>query len=71
LPVRWPSGSRASGQVSGDDHRRELSTFVGRAFDAQDLLERAAFVPESEPTALAGAARVVAAAPRPLRPAEI
>lgn len=66
----------------GVNHRREarslavdlgrgLSEFLVRVEDARALLEGAAFVPEGEPTPLSGVARVVAAAPRPLRPGEI
>ena len=66
----------------GTDHRRdarsfavetgrELSAFIARALDAKDLLERAAFIPEREPSPLSGVARVIASAPRPLRPGEV
>jgi hypothetical protein len=62
---------RGEARSFATDAGRELSAFLRRAFDAQELLERAAFVPEGDPTPLAGVARVVAAAPRPLRPGEI
>jgi len=41
--------------------------FVVRATECEAMLERAAFVPEGEPTQLARVARVVATAPHPVR----
>ena len=53
------------------DTSRELGAFLNQAFEARALLERTAFVPVGDPTPLAGVARVVAAAPRPVRPIDI
>jgi hypothetical protein len=75
LYVYWRSergvGHRREVRSFAADAGRDISVFLTRAFDASELLERAAFVVEGDPTPLSGVARVVAAAPRPLRPGDI
>jgi PIN domain len=75
LYAYWQSergvGQRRDARSFAVEAGRDLSVFIGRALDARDLLERAAFIPEREPTPLSAVARLVASAPRPLRPGEI
>jgi hypothetical protein len=75
LHAYWQSqrgvGQRREARSLAADAGRELAAFLDRAVEARMLLERAAFVPDGEPTPLAGVARLVAVAPRSLLPGEI
>lgn len=53
------------------DASSRVGPFVSRALESQQLLERAAYIPDRAPSELAIVARVVASAPHPLRATEI